>query len=85
MWTSASLNDGSPARLGPWGLGLGWLVDDRSARPSVTMMGAGSSAFKHFVDDDLTVVVLTNLQGADPWGLVDGVANMYLHSQQQGR
>jgi parallel beta-helix repeat protein len=85
MWTISSLDDGSPARMGPWGLGLGWLVDDRSAHPSVTMMGAGSSAFKHFVDDDLTVVVLTNLQGADPWGLVDGVANVYLRSQQSAR
>jgi CubicO group peptidase (beta-lactamase class C family) len=85
MWTISSLDDGSPARMGPVGLGLGWLVDDRSAHPSVTMTGAGSSAFKHFVDDDLTVVVLTNLQGAGPWGLVDGVANVYLRSEQSRR
>jgi parallel beta-helix repeat protein len=85
MWMAGSLNDGSPARLGPFSWALGWLVDDRSAPPSITMMGAGSSAFRHYVDDDLTVIVLTNLQGADPWALVEGVANVFLRSQQSTR
>lgn len=78
MWSPAKLNNGNTAREGPFAWGLDWLVDSDGSHPSVTMMGTISRAFRHYVNDSLTVVVLTNLHGANPYGLVDGVAQMYL-------
>jgi CubicO group peptidase (beta-lactamase class C family) len=77
MWGNAQLADGSVARMGPFGVALGWLTDDRTGR-SVWMGGAESGAVRYFVDEDLTVAVLTNLMGAGPYGLVDGAAKAYL-------
>lgn len=71
MWTAVALNDGSTFRLeGTLGMGLGWMVDDREHHRAVGGSGGSSVAFRHFVDDKLTVVVLTNLQGHDPDGFV---------------
>jgi CubicO group peptidase (beta-lactamase class C family) len=77
MWGNAQLADGSVARMGPYGVALGWLTDDRAGR-SVWMGGAESGAVRYFVDEDLTVAVLTNLMGAGPYALVDGAAKAYL-------
>ena len=79
MWTATRLGDGSTFRMdGTLGAGLGWLVDDRPGHRSAGAIGGGSVAFRHFIDDRLTVVVLTNLQGAGPDGLVSGIAAIYV-------
>jgi proline iminopeptidase len=82
MWGGAQLADGSAARMGPFGVALGWLTDDRAGR-SVWMGGAESGAVRYFIDEDLTVAVLTNLMGAGPYGLVDGVAEACLAGERR--
>jgi hypothetical protein len=59
FWTARPLNDG---KLGPWGIG-GW-VFGHNERPVFFAVGAAKSAFAIYPNDDLAVVVLTNLSAA---------------------
>lgn len=73
LWTARLLNDGKP---GPWGIG-GW-VFGHPQRPVFFAVGAAKSAFAVYPNDDLAVVVLTNLS-ADLWlPFIDGIAAYYL-------
>jgi CubicO group peptidase (beta-lactamase class C family) len=78
MWTAVRLNDGKVFRFGgESGFGLGWQVDDTPGGRWVGMEGAAASGFRVYPDRKLTVAVLTNLQGAGPGDLVDGVAGFW--------
>ncbi len=57
---------------------LGWVVIDRPKHRAIGGSGGGRSAYLYYLDDHLAVAVLTNLQGADPEGLVESVAKLYL-------
>jgi CubicO group peptidase (beta-lactamase class C family) len=79
MWTAVKLADGTTFRMEKTlGVGLGWIVDDVPGHRSVGGTGGSSVAFRHYRDDDLTVVVLTNLQGIDPDAMCDSIAALYL-------
>jgi CubicO group peptidase (beta-lactamase class C family) len=79
MWTAVKLADGSTFRMEKTlGVGLGWIVDDAPGHRSAGGSGGSSVAFRHYRDDDLTVVVLTNLQGVDPDAMVDAVARIFV-------
>ena len=79
MWTAVKLADGTTFRMEKTlGVGLGWIVDDDPGHRSAGGTGGSSVAFRHYRDDDLTVVVLTNLQGIDPDAMVDAVAAFYI-------
>lgn len=79
MWSAARLADGQVFRFGGTaGYAHGWVVDDRPGHKSVGHSGGGSTAYWRFLDDRLTVIVLTNLQGSDPDSLAQGVAALYI-------
>jgi len=80
MWTAARLNDGTVFRLegSTLGYGGGWLVDDTPGHKSVGHTGGAATAYIRYLDDKLSVVVLTNCQGADPEPIVEGVAALYV-------
>jgi D-alanyl-D-alanine carboxypeptidase len=79
MWSAAKLADGKVFRFGGTaGYAHGWAVDDRPGHKSVGHSGGGSTAYWRFLDDKLTAIVLTNLQGADPDSLAKGVAALYV-------
>ena len=81
MWSAVKLNDGSTFRMEKTlGVGLGWLVDDIPDHRAVGGTGGSSVAFRHFRDDKLTVVVMTNLQGIDPDAMADSIARMFIPS-----
>jgi len=85
MWTAVSLNDGKVFRFaGTQGYAGGWDVDDRPGHKSVGHSGGASTAYRRFLDDRLSVIVLTNLQGADPDSLVKGIAALYVPELAQG-
>jgi D-alanyl-D-alanine carboxypeptidase len=83
MWTPAKLNDGSTK---PYGFGweIGKIGPHRLVHHAGTMWGFRSD-ISRFVDDRLTVVVLTNVFGALPEKISAGVASFYIPDLQPTR
>jgi CubicO group peptidase (beta-lactamase class C family) len=74
-WTPVPFNHG---RTGQWG--LGWQVLRRSTHRAVGMTGGGRAAFYIYPENDVAVVILTNLAGAFPEDMVDVVAARFAPS-----
>ena len=78
MWTVAKLKDGQPNK-GHYG--FAWFIDDRHGHRCIHHDGAWQgfqTAIDRYVDDQLTVVALSNLSGAEPGKITQHVAEMYL-------
>jgi CubicO group peptidase (beta-lactamase class C family) len=78
MWTVATLRDGKP-NAGHYG--FGWFVESKHGHHVVEHDGQWQGFETHisrYLDDELTVVVLTNLGTADPHRIADQVAAIYL-------
>ena len=78
MWTVAPLRNGQP-NSGHYG--YGWFVEARDGHRLIEHEGAWQgfeTQISRYVDDGLTVVVLTNLEGAKPDLIAHGVARIYL-------
>jgi CubicO group peptidase (beta-lactamase class C family) len=74
-WTPARLNDGSAA---PYGFGweLGELAGHRVVQHGGRWQGF-TTHIARYLDDGLTVIVLTNLRSGDPGEIARGIAGMY--------
>ena len=72
MWAAAPLAEGKP---GPWA--LGWPAIRAGATRAVAGIGGGRSAFYVYPEQDLAVVILSNLAGGAPEQLIDAVASFY--------
>jgi len=78
MWTVATLIDGQP-NAGDYG--YGWFVTRKEGHHVVQHEGQWQgfeTQISRYLDDKLTVVVLTNLAEAKPERIADGVAEIYL-------
>jgi CubicO group peptidase (beta-lactamase class C family) len=78
MWTVAPLLDGKP-NSGHYG--FGWFVQKRHGHRVVEHEGQWQgfeTQISRYIDDGLTVVVLTNLGSAKPQPIADEVAKIYL-------
>ncbi len=78
MWTPAKLKSGEPNKAG---YGFGWFIEDRHGHRCIHHDGEWqgfTTAIDRYVDDQLTVVALTNLAGAKPGNITKHVAEMYL-------
>lgn len=78
MWTPAKLKSGEPNN-GHYG--FGWFVNQVRGHRRIEHEGAWQgfkTAICRYVDDKLTVVVLTNLADADPYAIAHGVAGLYM-------
>jgi CubicO group peptidase (beta-lactamase class C family) len=78
MWTVAKLRDGKP-NSGHYG--FGWFVESQEGHRLVEHEGQWQgfeTQLSRYLDDELTVIVLTNLGSADPRGIADKVAAIYL-------
>lgn len=85
MWSPARLMDGTVFRFGGTaGYAHGWVLDERPEHRSVGHSGGASTAYWRFLDDKLTVIVLTNCQGIDPDSLARGVAALYIPELAEG-
>ena len=83
MWTVAKLSNGQP-NSGHYG--FGWLTGKRNGHRVVEHEGAWQgfeTQISRYLDDKLTVVVLTNLAEADPGIFAKHVAEMYLSGQMK--
>jgi len=70
MWRSTRLPDGTDA-----GYGMGWAVRNLPKHRSVGHSGGNSSGYTKFLDDGVTIIVLTNLaRAAFPDPLIDRIA-----------
>jgi CubicO group peptidase (beta-lactamase class C family) len=81
MWTPAKLKDGSQAPAFGGGYGFGWMLYGTPGRRIITHGGnttGVSSVIMRFLDDRVTVIVLTNRSDVDEFGLARGVAHFYL-------
>ena len=83
MWTPVKLNDGKTE-----GYGFGWQLDDVRGHKLVNHGGSlpGFRAqYARFVNDKVTVVVLTNGDNANAFSIARGVANLYIPNLLPGR
>jgi CubicO group peptidase (beta-lactamase class C family) len=79
MWTVAPLRNGQP-NSGHYG--YGWFVEVQDGHRLIEHEGEWQgfeTQISRYVDDRLTVVVLTNLAEAKPDLIAHGVARFYLH------
>ncbi len=75
MWTAITLNDSSVYRINgkTMGYGLGWVVDDASKQRATGHSGGNSTAYRRFIDEKFTIIMLHNgVQNPDD--LIDEVA-----------
>jgi CubicO group peptidase (beta-lactamase class C family) len=78
MWTPAKLKNGQPNKDG---YGFGWFIGDRHGHHVVSHDGSWQgfkTAIARYVNDQLTVVVLANLEQAKPGAIAEHVADLYL-------
>jgi CubicO group peptidase (beta-lactamase class C family) len=72
MWTTGKMPDGKPT---VWA--LGWPAFPREQHPAVAGIGGAMAAFYYYPDDDVGLVILTNLQGGQPEQFIEQVAQLY--------
>jgi CubicO group peptidase (beta-lactamase class C family) len=78
MWTPVKLKDGHTNKSN---YGFGWFIDQRSGHRCIHHGGSWQgfeTSIARYVDDQLTVVALSNLADADPGKITQHVAEMYL-------
>jgi CubicO group peptidase (beta-lactamase class C family) len=78
MWTATKLRNGQP---NSGNYGFGWFIETRNGHHVIDHGGSWQgfqTQISRYVDDKLTVVVLTNLGGSKPGVIADHVADMYL-------
>ncbi|MCB2410604.1 serine hydrolase domain-containing protein [Hymenobacter lucidus] len=80
MWTPVLLNNGTTRGFSKQlnGYAVGWPTVARPEHRAVAAVGGGRSAVFVYPEDDLSVVVLTNLTGANPDRFVDEIASFYV-------
>jgi CubicO group peptidase (beta-lactamase class C family) len=72
LWQAGTFNDGSPTL---WA--IGWMTKPRPKHRAVIATGGSRAAFFVYPEDDLAIVVLTNVAGAFPEEFVDEIAGIY--------
>ncbi|WP_119080858.1 serine hydrolase domain-containing protein [Chitinophaga alhagiae] len=79
LWTPVQLNNGKTEGFGgtSTGYALGWSVMERKVHPAVAAVGGGRAAIVVYPEDDLTVILLTNLSGCAPGEIADVIAGYY--------
>ncbi|MFZ0599415.1 MAG: serine hydrolase, partial [Flavobacterium sp.] len=85
LWQPAVRNNG---RVGGFnklvnGYAIGWPTVTREEHPAVAPIGGMRSAFFVYPKDDLSIIVLTNLQGANPEWFMDEIAGFYIPDMKE--
>ena len=85
LWTPAKLNNGKIGGFNKLtnGYALGWPTVTRDEHPAVAPVGGGRSALFIYPKDKLSIVVLTNLMGANPDRFIDEIAGFYIADMRE--
>jgi CubicO group peptidase (beta-lactamase class C family) len=78
MWTPVKLNDGKPNSDH---YGFGWFINDVGGHRVIEHTGAWqgfNTNISRYVDDHLTIAVLTNLEDAGPGSITHHIAGIYI-------
>lgn len=80
MWQPVQLNNGSYGGFGGVfnGYALGWPVIQREKHPAVLPIGGGRAAFAIYPEDDLTIILFTNLSGVLVHEIIEKLSKFYL-------
>ncbi|WP_312175570.1 serine hydrolase [Chryseobacterium sp.] len=80
MFATARLNNGNIGGFNKLtnGYALGWPTVVREEHPALAPVGGMRSALFVYPQDNLSVIVLTNLQGSNPEWFIDEIAGFYL-------
>jgi CubicO group peptidase (beta-lactamase class C family) len=80
LWQEAPLSSGVWAKENPnmHPYALGWYKVNRLLNKKIVTAGGGQSALAVYPDNDLTIVLLTNLSGSKPESLMDELAEFYI-------
>jgi CubicO group peptidase (beta-lactamase class C family) len=79
LWASPRMASGKLLGAGEVnGYGIGWPTFNDPAHPSVAGIGGGRAAFLLYPNDQLAVVVVSNLQGSRPERLALRIAQRFL-------
>lgn len=74
MWSPGKFNNGTPTNwLRGWGI-----VKLRKSHKAIGMSGGNRSAVLVYPDDNLSVIVLTNLGGSSPEDFIEEIAGCYI-------
>jgi CubicO group peptidase (beta-lactamase class C family) len=84
LWTPGRLNNGTTQGFSAMfnGYAIGWPAIIRPKHRAMAPIGAGNSAVFVYPDDNLSVIILTNLQGANPEEFADEVAGFYIQEMK---
>ena len=85
LWTPARLNNG---RIGGFsrslnGYAAGWPIAARAVHPAAAAVGGNRSAVFVYPQDNLSIIVLTNLLGAFPDSFIDELAGFYIPDMKE--
>lgn len=78
MWTPVKLNNGKP---NPDHYGFGWFISDIGGHRVIEHAGAWqgfTTNISRYVDDHLTIAVLSNLEGGGPSSITHHIAGIYI-------
>jgi len=75
LWRADTLNSGD---RNAWA--MGWPIIRAAPHPAVGGIGGGRAAFFVYPEDDLAIIVLTNLVGSNPQEFIDRIAAFYIPS-----
>ena len=80
LWTPAKLNNGQTGGFSNLlnGYAAGWPIVARSEHPAAAAVGGGRSAVFVYPNDDLSIIVLTNLAGGSPDAFIDELAGIFI-------
>lgn len=85
LWTPAVLTNGKTGGFSGLlnGYAAGWPVISRSEHLAVAPVGGGRSAVFVYPNDDLSIIILTNLSGGSPDVFIDELAGFFIPDMKE--
>lgn len=85
LWTPAVLNNGKTGGFSRLlnGYAAGWPTAGRAEHPAAAAVGGNRSAIFVYPEDNLSIILLTNLAGAFPDSFMDELAGFYIPDMKE--